>query len=384
MKTELKIKNPSNPKLRGYVEFYLDGKRIREYTGRSINLEIEPNSEKEPERRLELLYELKISLAKYIAANNYPAKKIPTLPITKEEDVPKPAEEFYTIEKTLKMALDGKHNMHLSRKYKEDLKVVHDQFVNFLSKEELKMKYEAISVMKIEEFLSQFSSSGTYYMKKRSDLSILFSAGAKLIGSRSIARNSHTERSKAKLHKAYEKPKMRKLLSALKQYSPELHLCCLFTYGCWLRPHVEVLSLTKRQFKNNYTEVHLSGSENKGGSVRIVYVPEYVQEVIIPILEGLEMEMNIFSRSIEVLNRFYFTTKWKRLRKVLIAKQLIEDGQTIYSFRHTAAVEIYKRTKDIYLLQRLMGHSSIGVTQKYLRSLGVVNIEELKSSAPTL
>lgn len=274
--------------------------------------------------------------------------------------------------------------MQLSQRYKEDLKTIYNQFIEHLNDEELAMPFQNLSVIKIEDFLTKFNSSGTYYMKKRSDLSILSSAGAKLIGCRSIARDSHTERSKAKLHKAYEKPKMIKLLNKLKEINPELHLCCLFTYGCWLRPHIEVLSLTKRQFKNKGTEIHLSGSENKGGKVRIVYVPEYIQSVMNPILQELNDTVNIFSRTNEVLNRFYFTTKWKRIRSALLKMKLLEDGQTIYSFRHTAAIEIYKKTKDIYLLQRLMGHSSIGVTQKYLRGLGVINIEELKDAAPTL
>ena len=128
----------------------------------------------------------------------------------------------------------------------------------------------------------------------------------------------------------------------------------------------------------------MAGAENKGGKVRIVYVPEYVRVHVDPLLEELDNDCNIFSGKPNILNKYFFTTIWKRLRKSLLKRNLIEDGQTIYSFRHSAAVQIYKRTKDIYLLQKLMGHGSIGVTQKYLRSLGQVNMEELRISAPTL
>lgn len=147
---------------------------------------------------------------------------------------------------------------------------------------------------------------------------------------------------------------------------------------------MEVLSLTKKQFKNDCTEIHLAGTENKGGKIRIVYVPDYVRKHIEPLIDSLEADTNIFSGKTEVLNKYFFTTIWKRLRQDLIKCKLIEEGQTIYSFRHSAAIQIYKRTKDIYLLQKLMGHGSIGVTQKYLRSLGQVNIEELKNAAPSL
>jgi integrase len=375
--TELEIKIPKNGTSRAYIEFYIGSDRKREYTGRSILLNhLEPNKAKTPERRFELLLELKLALAKHIKEGNYPAVKIEEKPITHIKT--------YTVKEVLDLALTTKLKMNLSNRYKNDLEEVHQQFTTFLQQPELEAKFEDLQVIKLEEFLNTFNSSGTYYMKKRSDLSILFSAGAKLIGCRSKARDTHTERAKAKLHKAYDKTKMRKLLNYLSEVSPDLHLCCLLTYGCWLRPHVEALSLTKEHFKNECTEIHLSGVENKGGKVRIVYIPEYVSMHIKPIIASIEPEMNIFSRRVGVLNEFYFTTKWKRLRQALLAKKLIEDGQTIYSFRHTAAIEIYKRTKDIYLLQRMMGHGSIGVTQKYLRSLGVVNIEELKNYAPTL
>ncbi|TKB96112.1 tyrosine-type recombinase/integrase [Pedobacter cryotolerans] len=347
-----------------------------EYSGKALNLNIFPNKATTHEKKFELLVQLRTELANRIKTNNYPLKKTET-----EEVHQKPK---HTVEQVLRMALDAKLKMKLSNRYKDDLTLVHRQFISFLTEQELNQPFDQIQVIKLEEFLSRYNSSGTYYMKKRSDLSILFSSGGKLTGNRSIARDTHTERAKAKLHTAYDKQKMKKLLAYLKEVSPTLHLCCLFTYGCWLRPHVEVLSLSKKQFKNDNTEIHLSGSENKGGKVRIVYVPDYVRTELETIIERLDDDVNIFSGTVEVLNRFYFTTQWKRLRIEMLEKKLIEDGQTIYSFRHTAAVEVYRRTKDIYLLQKLMGHSSITVTQKYLRSLGVVDIEEMKNFAPTL
>jgi integrase len=63
---------------------------------------------------------------------------------------------------------------------------------------------------------------------------------------------------------------------------------------------------------------------------------------------------------------------------------LVYEDQTPYSFRHTAAVDLYRRTKDVYLLQKLLGHSTIVVTLKYLRSLGEFNSEELRDAAPQL
>ena len=55
---------------------------------------------------------------------------------------------------------------------------------------------------------------------------------------------------------------------------------------------------------------------------------------------------------------------------------LIEGGQTPYSFRHSGAIEIFKRTGSITKLQRAMGHSSLNVSLTYLRGLEVAELKE--------
>jgi integrase len=55
--------------------------------------------------------------------------------------------------------------------------------------------------------------------------------------------------------------------------------------------------------------------------------------------------------------------------------QLIERGQTIYSFRHSGAIEVFTRTNDLHLLSKLMGHSSLLVTLTYLRGLEITTFD---------
>ena len=57
-------------------------------------------------------------------------------------------------------------------------------------------------------------------------------------------------------------------------------------------------------------------------------------------------------------------------------KNLPEQDQTIYSFRHSGAIEIYKRTGSLSKLQKAMGHSSLTVSLTYLRGLEVSELEE--------
>lgn len=64
---------------------------------------------------------------------------------------------------------------------------------------------------------------------------------------------------------------------------------------------------------------------------------------------------------------------WKRFKS---RNPTIEPSVTIYSFRHTGAIEIFKRTGSITKLQKAMGHSSINVSLTYLRGLEIPELNE--------
>ena len=73
------------------------------------------------------------------------------------------------------------------------------------------------------------------------------------------------------------------------------------------------------------------------------------------------------------LNKDYFKTLWSRFKRV---SKMLEQDQTLYSFRHSGAIEIFKRTGSITKLQKAMGHSSINVSLTYLRGLEIAELKE--------
>lgn len=374
--TEPQIVTSDNLSIQSYVVFYFEGKRIRIYSGNQVGVHIFPNKAKTQRERLSKLQALKTECLRILISDRFPY-------------VPEELAQSIKLKETnicelLNDTLKSKLELKLSDRYKQDLQLIYDQFTAFLTSKELEEPIAELRLARVEEFLKRFASSGTYYMRRRSDVSILLNAAYRRAGIPTITSGLQTLRTKATLHQTYEKKAMLNLLDYLKARSPKLHLCCLITYGCWLRPHIEIRNLKKGWLRQNNSEIHLSGSQNKGGRVRVVFVPEYVREFIAPFLEGLGDEDNIFSGTRKPYNPDYFTTLWERLKPEMLQLKLIKKDQTIYSFRHTAAVALYRKKKDIYLLQKLLGHSSIGVTQKYLRGLGEVNIEEMRDSAPEL
>ena len=137
------------------------------------------------------------------------------------------------------------------------------------------------------------------------------------------------------------------MLKQLKAFNFNLYLCCLFTYGCLLRPHREVRLLKWRDFNKELTYVSVDGSRVKSKRNRIMPIPEFIRKELVV---G-DSDDNIFSgRPIE-FNDDYFKTLWSRFKK---KHPDIGEQTTIYSFRHSGAIEIFKRTVSIHKLQRAM------------------------------
>ena len=167
------------------------------------------------------------------------------------------------------------------------------------------------------------------------------------------------------LHKPFESTA--DILNDIKKFNVNLYRCCLITYGCLLRPHREVRELKWTDFTKDLDYIKLSGSRNKSGRNRIVPVPYYVKEE----LQKIGFETYLFGD--ELPNKDYFSTLWGRYKK---QSNLLKEEQTLYSFRHSGAIDIFKRTGSLHKLQQAMGHSSLNVSLTYLRGLEVAELKE--------
>ena len=169
------------------------------------------------------------------------------------------------------------------------------------------------------------------------------------------------------LHKKFTS--VQNVLSVLFSYNKDLHLCALLTYGCLLRPHREVRELTWGDFNENLTTISLAGNRNKGKRNRIIPVPAYVREH----LNGGPSQHNIFSGTDKPYNQYYFAQLWQRFKKE--HPEVVMPGQTLYSLRHTGAIAVYEKTKNIKILQTVMGHSDMATSLTYLRGLEVNELD---------
>jgi integrase len=345
--SKMSVKYPkvkSDNKQRFYIVFYNNGKRYRLFNGSKINSNLYPNSYPVA-KRYEIAQLLAAEVFKYISSGL--SIKDPVRVICKSD------------KQYLKLALDNKIKGEYSDKYKSMLRFVYDGFVSYSTDEN-------ITSNNVKTYLNQYALGVSYNTIKR-HLNVLINE-ARNIGMNSNPMESiKAKKTKAKLHKPYKDINL--ILNEIKLFSDNLYLCCLMTYGCLLRPHREIRELKWSDFSDDLSYIHLSGNRNKSGKNRIVPVPIYIRELLV---KG-QPQHNIFTDTIRPLNEDYFKTLWGRFKRV---SELLEQDQTLYSFRHSGAIEIFKRTGSITKLQRAMGHSSINVSLTYLRGLEIAELKE--------
>jgi len=343
----------SYPKIRqrpdGRIEVIItyQGKRMRLQNGSTFGVALKPNSFPLNER---------LSQAKILAAQVYrrlitgfdPYDNARVNSIEKLSDT-----------KIIKRVLEAKKDKGISKHYYTQL----EYSFRMLKK---RLKGGEITPMAIEQLLSEYSCP-TSYNNIRRNLLVLFNEANEIGWEKKPMKGIRPKRAKAKLNKPIDDVSV--LLKEIRSYNENLYLCCLLTYGCLLRPHREIRELTWSDFTEDLSYIRLSGDRNKSGRNRIVPVPYYVKKV----LNKREDHLNIFSGKEESFAPDYFKGLWRRFKK---RSKFLEENQTLYSFRHTGAIDVYKRTGSIEKLKAAMGHSNIMVSLTYLRGLDVAELKE--------
>ena len=331
-----------------YISFYLNEKRYRLFNGKRIGSETKPNSYPTTQRfdvgnvLAAEVYDYLINggVIKSFRSENILAGKL-------------------TDRDYLKMALETKLRGTYSEKYKKMLQYMYDVVLKF-------MKEDSLTKEAIKKYLDAYSS-GVSHNTIRRHLNVLINEAINQGMSHNPMESIKSRKSNAKLHKPFKNISV--VLDEVESYNKNLYLCCLLTYGCLLRPHREIRELTWGDFTDDLSHIKLSGNRNKSGRNRIVPVPSYIKNQMVL---G-ESNHNIFSGMPVPYNADYFKSLWSRFKT---QTNILDQAQTLYSFRHSGAIEIFKRTGSITKLQKAMGHSSINVSLTYLRGLEVAELTE--------
>jgi integrase len=326
-----------------FINLYYKTKRFRYWNGKAINLNL--SSKSNPEL-LKSAFELKLLEGWR----------------PKDKNV-KVNEKNLTVVEALNKGFEIKVAQGCSKRYLKDLARLIQLWEKFERKKQFKnLLLKNLNTDHIKSFIIRRKWSPKTQRNIKSSLApLLTDFKPKLVSQVKL------QKPISKLHKPIIE--IANLLNEIRQNSKNLYSCCILTYGCLLRPHREIRELSWGDFTSDLSYIKLSGEINKSGRNRIVPVPSYIKEK----LERGESNHNIFTDSIKAPNPDYFKTLWSRFKRV---SRLIQQDQTLYSFRHSGAIDIFKRTGSITKLQKAMGHSSINVSLTYLRGLEIPELTE--------
>ena len=323
-----------------YLDFKLNNKRYRLFSGRRISNSININSYPANYRK-SIAIDLAEQVYKYLLENNYSFDK-----------------QLNVLEL---------YDSLVTKKLSEPLSESYRKTLNNLS---VKLRYElqkkgSIKSEFIDSLILRYTNNTSYNTTRRHInvlVNFLKANGFPIKGSCLRSRKQEEV-----LHKPISN--LKEVLECIKSYNKNLYLCALLTYGCLLRPHQEIRCLKWRDFSEDLSFISLSGNKVKSKRNRVVPVPEYIRKE----LARGEVNNNIFTGTSKPYNNSYFKGVWRRFKKRFPS---VERDITLYSFRHTGAIEIYKRTGSLSKLQKAMGHSSLKVSLTYLRGLEVEDLKE--------
>ena len=325
---------------RYYVDFNLNFKRYRLFNGKRINSSLAPNSYPTKIRRSKAIL-LADEVYLYLVSNNYSFTK----PLTSIE--------------LFDSLIDLKLKEPLSLPYKKTLKVL-----SCCLRDELISK-GSISIRFLHSIPLNYANNTSYNTVRR-HLNVLVNYLAD--NGFSIDRITlKTRKQTETLHKPISDVKG--LLDKVYKFNKNLHLCCLLTYCCLLRPHQEIRCLKWSDFNEDLSLIRLAGDKVKSKRNRLVPIPEVVRSF----LNKSDDNFNVFTDTEKPFNSDYFKTLFRRFKQ---SNKSVDKSITLYSFRHTGAIEIFKRTGSITKLQKAMGHSSINVSLTYLRGLEIAELKE--------
>ncbi len=111
--------------------------------------------------------------------------------------------------------------------------------------------------------------------------------------------------------------------------------------------------------------IYTGGRANELLSVTKADLDETEQSVFIKGAKGSKDRCIPLPSDVYTLVKYYipFNIKYRRLAQIWDMYKPVD--KSFHSLRHTFAIELYKRTKDIKLVQICLGHKSITSTQVY-------------------
>jgi integrase len=162
----------------------------------------------------------------------------------------------------------------------------------------------------------------------------------------------------------------------------QLQLFISFIYYCFVRIGSELRLLRVGDLLAH--TVRVPGTRAKNDKAEHVAIPRQLAALIDGhALRSYPADFYVFTRGGQPgpvpVGKNWFA---KRHRAVLEAVGLAGGNHSLYSYKHTGAINLYLATRDIELVRRHCRHQHAGITATYLRKLGAMHDGEQLNAMP--
>ncbi|MEO6285841.1 MAG: site-specific integrase [Dyadobacter sp.] len=160
---------------------------------------------------------------------------------------------------------------------------------------------------------------------------------------------------------------------------PELYIFTRLIYYGFVRPG-EILKLQFGHLHMQEKYISIHGSISKSGKTETAQIIPALAADLNTYLPMQKPDWFLFSEGMKPGKRgLSKQVPFRRHEKILKNLGLLEKGYTLYSWKHTGAVNAYKSGVGIKELQGLLRHSSVQITDIYLKSLGLRTDPNIKN-----
>jgi len=178
---------------------------------------------------------------------------------------------------------------------------------------------------------------------------------------------------------AFEPEHLPILKKALIERSTELYIFCMFVFYTFIRP-IELRRLKVGDVDLSRKKIIVSGENSKNKKTEYVLISKQFVSIL---TEYQFLERPKESPLFELNNNLKYSKNWysNEFRKIC-DKLGLPKTYELYGWKHTGVSEHYKKTKDIVFIQRQCRHSSLDMTNNYLKGLGLFEANENLDNAP--
>ncbi len=180
---------------------------------------------------------------------------------------------------------------------------------------------------------------------------------------------------------AFSPEHQKQLKNLLIAEDTELYIFCMCVFYTFVRP-IELRRLKVSQVNLKDKKIQIIGKGAKNKKTQYVMIPKPLADIFIE-YKFLERPTNdfLFSSDNDIkYSRNKFSSNFSALRD----KYELPKNYSLYCWKHTGVVEYYKMGCGIKFIQMQCRHSSLDETDKYLKSLGLFENDEILNNAPEI